>query len=125
MLTYETYKVLHLLGIFLLFVALAGVSLHAANGLARADNRLRRVVSIMHGVGLLLILVGGFGMLARLGAAASASGEGWVIGKLVIWFIAGGLLVLPYKKPARAPLIFVLLPLLGVAAAILAIYKPF
>ena len=125
MLTYETYKVLHLLGVFLLFVALAGITLHAANGAGKAENRLRRAVTIMHGLGMLIVLVAGFGLLARLGIMGSAFGQGWVISKLVIWFIAGALLAVPYKMPDRASLIFYLLPVLGLAAAYLAIHKPF
>ena len=125
MLSYATYKVLHLLGIFLLFVALSGVALHAANGGNRQDNRLRRAVSIMHGLGMLIVLVAGFGLLARLNIVGNAFGEGWMVAKLVIWFVAGALLAVPYRMPERAPFIFYLLPVLGLAAAMLAIHKPF
>jgi hypothetical protein len=47
--------------------ALGGAAIHAANAGTREASPTRRLVSLAHGVALLLILTGGFGMLARLG----------------------------------------------------------
>jgi hypothetical protein len=50
---------------------------------------------------------------------------GWVIGKLVIWLLAGILLTVPRRRPALArPILLVGLPILAAAAAWLAVYKP-
>ena len=58
---------LHILGIAMLFIAIGGVSVHAANGGDRKQSATRSIVGSVHGIGALLILVGGFGMLARIG----------------------------------------------------------
>jgi hypothetical protein len=109
------------LGILLVFVSLGGVSLYALNGGAKADNKARRWVGAMHGVGLLLILVGGFGMLARLGVGF----PGWVWAKLVVFLLLAGALTLPYRKPELALPVFLALPFIGALAGFLAIFKPF
>jgi len=57
MLSFTTYKLLHLFGIAGLLVALASVCIQAANGFAREQNRFGRVLAIMHGVGSFLILL--------------------------------------------------------------------
>jgi len=50
---------------------------------------------------------------------------GWVIGKLLIWLLAGILLTVPRQKPALArPILLFGLPFLAAAAAWLAVYKP-
>ena len=121
---YEAYKVLHLLGILLLFVALGGVALHAWNGGTKHDNQGRKAAAAMHGLGLFLILLAGFGMLARLGIMQGGL-PGWVWAKLVLWLLVGGLFLMPYRRPGSAKPVFLLLPLLGALAAVLAIYKPF
>lgn len=121
---YEVYKVFHLLGILLLFVALGGVALHAWNGGTKQGNQGRRATSVMHGLGLFLILLAGFGMLARLGIIQGGM-PGWAWAKLVVWLVVGGLFLMPYRRPNLAKPVFILLPLLGALAAVLAIYKPF
>jgi len=47
-----------------------------------------KLLSIFHGVGLVLLLVAGFGMLARLGIMWPW--PGWVIVKVVLFAILGG-----------------------------------
>jgi hypothetical protein len=124
MIPLQAYKLVHIFGILLTFVALGGLALHAVNGGTKESNRGRRLVAASYGLGLLLILVGGFGMLARLGVA-SAGLPGWVWAKLVIWLAIGGLLALPYRKPESGRFLWWLGPLLGVVAGWLALYKPF
>jgi hypothetical protein len=121
MIEIETYKILHMAAVLGLFGALGAVAVHAGNGLAKEQNALRRSVAARHGLSLLLILVSGFGMLARLDAGL----PGWAIGKLVVWFVAGGLLAAPYRAPERARVVLWALPVLGGIAAWLAIAKPF
>ncbi len=122
--SYEVYKLLHVLGILLLFVALGGVALHAWNGGTRAGNQGRRATAIMHGLGLFLIILAGFGMIARRGYMEGGL-PGWAWGKLLVWLVAGGIVYLPYRRPESAKLVFWLLPLLGATAAYLAVFKPF
>jgi hypothetical protein len=124
MIPYSIYKLFHLFGILMAFVALAGTAAHAAAGGERTRNPLRRSLSILHGVGWVLIALGGFGMLARIGVDHGARFPGWVWGKLAIWLITGGLIALPYRRPALAGPALLALPALGALAASLALFKP-
>lgn len=123
MISYSVYRLVHLVGIILLFVVLGGLSYSAARtGTAGAVPR--RLATILHGVALFIVLLGGFGLLARLGIVQGDAWPGWVWAKLAIWLLAGAAVVVPKRKPEWALGLFVLLPLLGGLAAWLAIFKP-
>lgn len=113
------YKVLHVLGFFLVFTALGGAILQAHLG--GGNGRGRKLTGIAHGVGLLILLVSGFGALAKLGVGFPV----WVWLKIVIWLVFGGVTVLVRKQPSLAGALWWLLPLLGAFAGYLALYKPF
>lgn len=123
MLSFVFYKNLHLLGVVMLLVALGGLMLHQINA-ARRENIWRKPVAITHGVGLLLVLVGGFGMLARL-EIVSWPWPGWVIAKLVIWVIFGALIAVLGRAPSLAKPLWWITIALGATAAYLALNKPF
>jgi hypothetical protein len=125
MIGYGTYKLIHFLGIFLLFLGLGGLSLHAANGGTKASNRARGLVAATHGLGLFIILLGGFGLLARLGVMHAGGFPGWIWTKLGIWVLLGVAMMLPYRRPELGRLLWFVVPLLGGVAAYMAIYKPF
>jgi hypothetical protein len=107
-----------------MIAALGGAAIHAANAGTRDASLTRRLVSASHGIALLLVLVGGFGMLARLGLAAHGL-PGWIWAKLVIWVTFAALIALPYRRPQLARAVFVTLPILAVVAGLLALTKPF
>ena len=114
------YKILHILGLLLAFAALGALTFEAHVG--RAENKEgRRLTGIAHGAGLLLLLVSGFGMLARLGGGF----PGWVIAKIVIWLVIGGIIALIRRQPRWAGFLWFALPVLGTFAGYLALYKPF
>ena len=113
--SYEFYKVLHVVGIMLVFLALGGATLHAANGGTREQNASRKVVAALHGTGMLLLIVAGFGMLARIGM-----GNGiphFVYPKLLVWLILGAAPAILSRKPGSAALMWFIFPLLGAVAA--------
>ena len=116
------YKILHLMGMALLLTSLAGVASHAAAGGDKASNPAGRSLAIAHGLGLLLVRVGGFGMLARLGLSI---GAGWVWVKILIWLFFCAATVLPYRSQAVARSLPVVLPLIIGLAALVALFKPF
>lgn len=120
----DFYEVVHIIGIAMLFLAIGGVSVHAANGGNKGTSTTRSMVSSIMGFGSLLILVGGFGMLARMGFTGGAF-PGWLIGKMVIWLVLSAIVLLPYRMPALARPFMILLPLLAGCAVYLALYKPF
>ena len=113
------YKTLHVLGVVLLFTALGGA---AAQALGAGSPRLRKLAGITHGVALLILLVSGFGALAKLGFGMP---PGWAWGKIVIWLALGGIVVLMRRLPQHASLWWWLAPILGLLAGYLALYKPF
>jgi hypothetical protein len=124
MISYEAYKVLHLVSVLTLFAVLGGVAVHAMNGGTLKGNAARRIVASLHGIAILVTLIAGFGLMSRLDLMRGGIPL-WVWGKLVIWLATVLLLALPYRRPALArPLLLFGLPLLGAAAAWLAVYKP-
>ena len=123
MLSSTTYQLIHILGILLVFMALGGLSLHAMNGGTRDSNRARVLVALTHGLGLLLILVAGFGMLARLGVMSGGL-PGWVWVKVVVWLVLAALIVVPYRKPGWSRALWFGMPVLGVIAAYSALSRP-
>lgn len=123
MFSYQVYKLVHLFGIFLTIVSLGSMYLHAMNGGTKETNPSKKLMSISHGLGLFLVLLGGFGMLARLNLMQHM--PGWVIAKLVIWVVLGGALAIPARAPQYARPLYFAIPILGVLAGYFAIYKPF
>ena len=115
------YKVLHVLALSVLLVVTGGVALHAANGGTRKENKLSGVVAALHGLALVVALISGFGMLAKLGVGL----PGWVFVKLALWLLFGVLTLLPYRSPQLARPLFFVLPILGAIGTYFALYKPF
>ena len=123
MIPYATYKLVHFLGIFVAIVSVAAASVHVLRGGTRQDMPYRRWFGISHGVAMLLVLTGGFGMLARLGIVQGGL-PGWIYAKLAIWVLLGAAPALAYRVRKLAPALLVLVPFLAVAAGALALYKP-
>lgn len=122
--SYEAYKVIHLLSVLMLFAVMGGAAVHAINGGTRASNSARRLMAGLHGLAMLLILVTGFGLLTRLDLIAGGIPI-WVWGLVALWLVAGVLLSLLARRPALArPLLWVGLPLIALGSAWLAVYKP-
>ena len=119
--SYEFYKIIHIFSIALVLISLGGLTLHVMNGGSKASNAKKKLVMITHGVGLLLLLVSGFGMHAKLGLSGIPL---WLVGKLVIWLLFGGMVAIIYKKASFGIKIWCLIPVLVAVASWLAIYKP-
>lgn len=122
MIPFPMYKNIHLLGIFMVLMALGGLLLHSINGGGR-DHRWRTPVAVTHGVGVFLILLGGFGMLARLGIFWSW--PGWVAAKVLIWVYLGAIVAVIFRKPALAKPLWWITIALAALAAYLGGGKPF
>jgi len=105
------------------FLSLGGVSVHAINGGSREHSSKKRV-AITHGIGLVLALVGGFGLLARIGVSHGAF-PGWAIAKLTIWFVFAIMIGILIRKPTLAKPFWGLTIFLGGLAVYQAGYKPF
>ena len=125
MIEYVPYKLIHLLGVFATLSSLFSMAILRLAGL-EAKSWPRPLLSVVHGVGLFLILLGGFGMLARLGI--SWPFPAWIAAKITLWLILGGLLSLMKRAVFSSPKTWVLIalcvPLIGLLAAWIALYKP-
>ena len=130
MISYTVYKTIHYLGVFALVAALSATLGRAAMAPGRSEateaggDPWRKRLVAMHGLGLLLVLLGGFGMLARLGVDHGELFPGWIWAKLVVWLVLGGLVA--FRRDARwAARALVLAPLLAWLAGYFAFTKPF
>jgi hypothetical protein len=101
----DIYKFIHYVGIFFLLTGLGGLIL--------AGKEKIKLATISHGIGLLLILLGGFGMQAKTHIGFPV----WFIVKLVIWLALAGIVVATKRKllPPVATWLIVIV-LCGVAA---------
>lgn len=119
----ELYKILHLAGLFFVFAALGGAVLASqATGLS---GGVRKLISITHGIALVVILFGGFGLLKYVSISHNpGTWPLWVWLKFAIWVFLGAALVLVRKNPRLSTLFWFGLPLLGAVAAWLAFAKP-
>lgn len=122
--SHSFYKVIHLIGIFSILLSLGGIILHTLGGGTR-DYRHRKLIAVLHGVGLLLIFVAGFGLMARLGLAQQGLWPTWVLIKLCIWAFMATAPVLLYRLPKQSALWGALTLFLASLAAWTAIFKPF
>ena len=120
---YEIYKLIHYVGIFGMLTTLAVAAVARLPDDPHTAKRIRRARASAHGTFLFFILLGGFGMLARLGVVQTGL-PGWVYVKLGIWLIAGATLVLANRRPDLRWTVLVGVPLLAVIAAAVALYKP-
>ena len=131
MISYGVYRLIHFFGIFLLITSLGGAVMRGMMGTVSttalatdggvADRRMRRLLALSHGIAMLLILVGGFGMLARLDIGFPM----WIVGKLAVWLALGAMLGLARKLVGSARMLWFAVPVLALVAAWLAYTKPF
>lgn len=121
MISYEVYKVIHLTGIALILLGL-GVVIGGFAVSKALPPRLRMTAFMTHGLGMLIALIGGFGMAARLGLVHGL--PAWIYAKLVIWLLLGvGVALARRKAQWSLPLVIIFALLVG-AAASFAIWKP-
>lgn len=94
--TIPFYTWLHLAGIALLLLATGGLT-------QDREGTSRKLLTAAHGAGLILALVGGFGLLARY--EIHWPWPTWVFVKVGIWFVFGSSLTLIKKLPnLRTPI---------------------
>ena len=124
MISYQAYKFFHLFGGFLMVVSLGAIcalTIAAGGEAANATwTRARKLAGALHGVALLIILVAGFGVLARLDLGGIPV---WVWVKLGIWLVLGAAPALVRRQPATATPVLIAVPCLAALAAAMAIFQ--
>lgn len=116
--SYQFYKVLHLVAILFLFTSMGSLAALVRTG----DQGLRRLALVVHGISSVVILVAGFGLLARLGFFGDIPIWAWL--KMGIWLLLA-MSVLPLlRRPEWGRVLWLVLPVLGGIGAWLAIAKP-
>ncbi len=114
----EIYKLIHYAGIFTLLFALGSLF-----------TKYNKAAVIGHGIALLLLILGGFGMQAKYKSVYvgqfGATWPNWLIAKIVIWVIFGAMVALAKKKKIQGPAAWIVCIGLALAAAYLAKFKPF
>ncbi|MBT8335855.1 MAG: hypothetical protein KJO11_04570 [Gemmatimonadetes bacterium] len=127
MISYVTYKIIHYVGIFTMISALAAfIAMTASSGTPLVRVPWAKRLVIAHGAGLFLILLGGFGMLARLDITHQLGGlPGWIWAKLALWTVLGVGITLAKRRPEWSGTLLVLTPILAFLAGTAALTKPF
>jgi hypothetical protein len=122
MFSYQIYKLLHFSGLAMAFLGLGGIMLHHYSNHDNLKAKAKILAFSLHGVGLLFMLTGGFGMLARLGLVNGL--PGWVYAKLALWLLLGAMVGFA-KRMKNAWIVSFMLVSIVVFSATLALYKPF
>jgi len=112
--TFTLYQILHVTAGFLLtaftFMACATASVGKNKG-----------ILALTGILSLIMLVGGFGLLARLDYGF----PGWVVVKLACWLVLTMAAGIAYRRPKKAGAIAALCAMAIVAAVVMVYTKPF
>lgn len=112
----ETYRLLHVVGVLLLFLGLGG-SFAAAGGEGKAP----KLFLALHGIGLLTMLVAGIGYVHKKGLAW----DNWLFAKIACWVLLGAVPVLVRRGVLPRFLGVVIAVGIGATAVWLAQTKPF
>ncbi|HYD84142.1 MAG TPA: hypothetical protein VEA63_08805 [Opitutus sp.] len=107
------YYVLHVISV----LVLTGYTFYAFA--APAETRKR--VMMVTGIASLLVLVGGFGLQAKLGYGF----PGWLIVKMVCWLGLSALAGMGYRKRGAAGTLSVVALLIAATAVVMVYTKPF
>lgn len=111
------YQILHFAGIIMIFMGYG--ALLARSLIGSDDTSVRKLGSITSGIGLFLVLLAGFGLIAKLGHSYSAP---WLIVKLLIWLALGSIISLINRKPELAKTLWWIILGLGITAAVIVYY---
>ena len=120
--SYELYKVIHLSGIIVLFLSLGAFACFRVFASKESNRKNYKLLAMTHGISLLVVLVAGFGLLARTGAAEGGFPV-WIYGKLAVWLLAGGIFTFIKKGPLPLLGNLAVVTLLGILATTLAVFK--
>jgi hypothetical protein len=117
--SHSLFKILHLSGVFMVLLSLGGL---IVLGVVE-DSRWRKLAGMTNGIGLVVILIGGFGLLGQL--QLGWPWPGWILFKMLIWLIFAVLMVLARRASRLGSALWWGSVILAAVAAALANLKPF
>lgn len=117
----EIYKIIHVVGISLLFFGFGAVLIQSLL-MPSAKGNGRRIGFITHGLGLLFLFVSGFAMAGKSGLMSEM--PLWVKLKIAIWVWAGLLITVAKRRAQWGWLSVAILISLAAIAGSVAILKP-
>jgi hypothetical protein len=105
------YNVIHVVSIMAVFAALGAVA-------ASEGTKHHKLGAALHGLALLLILVSGFGMLAKYNLGF----PWWIMVKLIIWVAIGGMLAVAKRRALPCGAVIGIILALGTISAVLGVF---
>ena len=108
-----TYYILHVVSVLLL----SGVTFSA---LANPVPERKKRHAMLSGILSLLVLTGGFGLMARLGYGVA----GWILIKLVLWLAISAMAALAFRFEEKRGVLIPLTAALFVGAVVTVYLKP-
>ncbi len=114
----EAYRILHLIGLILVFLGLGGLVLKPGG----KDTPPHALAFMLHGLGMLVMLVSGFGLLATKFVWPWG---GWVFAKFGIWLLLGAMPTLIKRGAIPFGLAWILTAGVGALTVWLVVAKPF
>ena len=108
------YSLLHITGILMVFIGYGSL---IGLALSKTENHgVKKLGAITSGIGLILLLIAGFGLIAKLGYSYTST---WIIVKMIIWLLLGSLVAFINRKPEWAKLMWWISLLLGFIAVLM------
>lgn len=115
----DAYRILHIVGLGMLLLGTGGMLF------APKDAPKQKLPVMLHGIGLLVLLIAGFGLMAKLNMSAPHDWSPWLIMKMFVWLLAGVMPTLVRAGTIPRPFAWMVVLLLVGTAAWLGITKPF
>lgn len=106
------YHIAHIIGLVFVFIGFG----------ALLSSESSRTAMKWHGIGLLISLISGFGLLAKLGIFKSMPTWVWI--KIGLWLVLGFLPVLARRRVVAAPVVVILAVVIAGVMGYLGYLKP-
>ena len=106
------YHIAHIIGLIFVFIGFG----------ALLSSESSRTAMKWHGIGLLISLISGFGLLAKLQIFATMPAWVWI--KIALWLVLGFLPVLARRRVLAAHVVVILAVIVAAAMGYLGYMKP-
>jgi hypothetical protein len=114
--------VMHLVGIFMVFLALGGAVIRSC--IKDETDELKRMVGLTFGLGMLMTLIGG-ACLMVFREYAKGGMPGWLVAKMVLWLIFAAIFSLIIRRPVISKTLWAGVIVLGGIAVFMVYGRPF